>query len=104
MVHECCKPLWFGFGAPAGHCRAPAYGEQIHDRDYSVAPWACPAHGGPTLAEYLDGKTVMRFDGPPGPEAGRFVEVERDGKSIRAGEWVQDGDDWLLVLSGTQAD
>lgn len=39
------------------------------------------------------------FDGPPGPEAGRFVEVETaDGQSIRAGEWRQIGDYWHLVI------
>jgi hypothetical protein len=40
------------------------------------------------------------FDGPPGPEAGRFVEVEDEtGKSISYGEW-QDGRDgyWYLVI------
>ena len=30
------------------------------------------------------------FDGPPAPNAGRFVEVENDeGQSIRIGEWVE---------------
>lgn len=38
------------------------------------------------------------FDGPPGPESGRFVEVEdKDGKSIRRGEWLQRDDGyWVL--------
>ena len=40
----------------------------------------------------------IRFDGPPSPEAGRFVEVELNEESIRFGQWVQDGDYWLLVL------
>lgn len=37
-------------------------------------------------------------DGPPGPEAGRFVEVEDDtGCSIRLGEWIQRSDGyWVL--------
>ena len=43
---------------------------------------------------------AIRFDGPPGHESGRFVEVERDGASIRFGEWVEDGDYWLLQLDG----
>ena len=39
------------------------------------------------------------FDGPPGPEAGRFVEVETaEGESINAGEWRQVGDYWHLVI------
>jgi hypothetical protein len=29
------------------------------------------------------------FDGPPGPEGGRFIEVEDEqGRSINAGTWV----------------
>ena len=41
----------------------------------------------------------IRFDGPPGPEAGRFIEVEdREGKSIRKGRWDQDGEHWLLII------
>lgn len=53
-------------------------------------------------AEQPKGETIqIRFDGPPGPEAGRFVEVEDiDGKGIRIGEWVQDGEYWLLVIPG----
>ncbi len=42
---------------------------------------------------------VIRFDGPPSHESGRFIEVEKDGASISFGEWRQDGDDWLLVLT-----
>ena len=45
------------------------------------------------------------FDGPPGPEAGRFVEVENDdGQSIRFGEWKERGDGWWeLVFSDQDA-
>lgn len=40
------------------------------------------------------------FDGPPGPEAGRFVEVEdRHGRSISAGEWKQREQYWVLILT-----
>ena len=41
------------------------------------------------------------FDGPPGPEAGRFVEVETDdGASINAGEWIDRGDGlWALRIT-----
>ncbi len=41
---------------------------------------------------------VIRFDGPPDHESGRFVEVELDGASVRLGEWKQDGDYWVLVM------
>ena len=41
------------------------------------------------------------FDGPPGPESGRFVEVESPpGRSIRFGEWVERDDGyWVLRFS-----
>ena len=40
------------------------------------------------------------FDGPPGPEVGRFVEVENDcGESIKAGEWSENDDGtWTLRI------
>ncbi len=50
------------------------------------------------LPQEAQGRTYIRFDGPPDHEAGRFVEVEHDGKGINFGEWVQDGDYWLLVV------
>lgn len=42
------------------------------------------------------------FDGPPGHEAGRFVEVENsEGISIRVGEWLQRPDGyWALRIRG----
>lgn len=43
-------------------------------------------------------KFVLRFDGPPGFEAGRFIEAEIDGVSVNAGEWKQEGNDWLIEL------
>ena len=43
----------------------------------------------------------IRFDGPPSHESGRFVEAEIDGKSVGIGEWVEDGDDWLLRIPWT---
>ena len=41
------------------------------------------------------------FDGPPGHDAGRFVEVETDdGKSINAGEWIERPDGcWALRIT-----
>ncbi len=40
------------------------------------------------------------FDGPPGPDAGRFVEVENEsGASISLGEWVERDDGfWALRI------
>ena len=42
------------------------------------------------------------FDGPPGPEGPRFVEVERTDSraSLKVGEWVKRDDGyWALRLS-----
>ena len=41
------------------------------------------------------------FDGPPGPEPGRFIEVEDEaGRSIDVGEWVERRDGyWVLRLA-----
>ena len=41
------------------------------------------------------------FDGPPGPESGRFIEVEdADGRSIRFGEWIKrDTGHWVLRIT-----
>ena len=58
-----------------------------------------PAHPSPEPASEPQGDAVdIVFDGPPGPEAGRFVEVENaQGQSIRFGEWVQRPDGyWAL--------
>lgn len=46
--------------------------------------------------EFID----VVFDGPPGPIAGRFVEVEDpSGKSIGVGEWIHRPDGfWALRL------
>lgn len=44
------------------------------------------------------------FDGPPGPEAGRFVEVERDGRSVSVGEWARRHDGyWVLRIPDPDA-
>jgi hypothetical protein len=43
------------------------------------------------------------FDGPPGNESGRFVEVEHEGKSIKLGEWVKREDGyWVLRIPGVE--
>jgi len=44
------------------------------------------------------------FDGPPGPTAGRFVEVvDANGKSIKVGKWIDRGDGYWglrLIVNG----
>ena len=38
------------------------------------------------------------FDGPPGPEGGRFVEVENDaGQSVKVGEWLDSEDGYVKL-------
>ncbi len=37
------------------------------------------------------------FDGPPGPQSGRFIEVESPpGTSIKLGEWIELPPYWVL--------
>ena len=44
------------------------------------------------------------FDGPPGQQAGRFVEVENsDGQSIKFGEWIQRKDGYWVLRFGEAA-
>lgn len=51
----------------------------------------------------MENAIVIRFDGPPSQQGGRFIEVENlEGASIKVGEWRQDGDDWLLVIERSQ--
>ena len=89
-----------------GACNNPAYGPQTEDGrqlyrvDIPSAFLACSNHGGPTLQQAIAGRLVIRFDGPPGPQSGRFIEIERDGASVGLGDWVENGDCWLLVLPG----
>lgn len=49
-----------------------------------------------TGSTYVD----VMFDGPPGPESGRFIEVENQHRaSIRFGEWVEFADGrWALRI------
>jgi len=41
------------------------------------------------------------FDGPPGPEAGRFIECEdAEGRGVRVGRWIERDDGyWALRLN-----
>lgn len=49
------------------------------------------------MTQYID----IVFDGPPGPQAPRLIEVEDDtGASISLGEWVERPDGhWALRLT-----
>lgn len=61
-------------------------------------PYSAPSHvlldrvrelrAQPAVVSLARKPIVIVFDGPPGPEAGRFVEVEDEaGHSIRVGDW-----------------
>ena len=100
---KCSIPMWTGTGLDAGLCDAASYGMQTEDGKARTSRrcggLACPHHGGPKLLDVITGRIVIRFDGPPSHESGRFIEVERDGASISFGEWVEDSKgEWLLVL------
>src|SRR2546421_2894878 len=49
------------------------------------------------MADHID----IDFDGPPGPEGNRFIEVEdASGKSIAFGEWIERKDGrWVLRIT-----
>ena len=48
----------------------------------------------------MDKPINIIFDGPPGHDAPRFVEVETDdGKSINIGEWIKKGNYWALRIT-----
>jgi hypothetical protein len=51
-------------------------------------------------AAVLSRRIDVVFDGPPGPDPGRFVEVEDEtGRSVDIGEWVQRPDGfWVLRI------
>ena len=47
----------------------------------------------------LESTIDIVFDGPPSHESGRFVEVERNGRSVSAGEWIEMPDGlWALRI------
>lgn len=55
---RCRTAQFWGYGAPAGHCDAPAYGpiKEMRDRpEYWTEPQIarCPRHGGPTVEEFM---------------------------------------------------
>lgn len=75
------------------------------ESDDSVHNWGCctedtKAIPPELLAEDSEPEPIeIVFNGPTGPESGRFVEVEQGGKSISFGEWIQRSDGfWVLRL------
>ncbi len=58
--------------------------------------WTADHNEAEAMTQHID----IVFDGPPGPECGRFIEVEDDaGKSIKFGKWLQRADGyWVLRI------
>lgn len=76
----------------------PVVRHQIDHWAERLAEYAAPVQSQPAP----DWQPInVIFDGPPGPESGRFVEVETDdGCSINAGEWVSRGSGlWSLRIT-----
>jgi len=74
------------------------------ERGHERAAW-CDAQEAVKLAAAANAYPATRtvdvvFDGPPGAEPGRFVEVEdAAGRGISAGRWIERGDGyWVLRL------
>ncbi len=51
--------------------------------------------------DYKDIPVIIRFDGPPSHESGRFVETETvDGRGISLGKWKEmEGGHWGLEIT-----
>lgn len=111
-VGKCSVPMWSG-GCPEGFCDKPAYGKPLpyetfrdgwtgelkrFDGGYCgyVPGLACSCHGGPA-EPYFD----FVCDAPPGPESGRFIEVENAlGQGISKGQWLKRPDGyWVLRVT-----
>jgi hypothetical protein len=84
-AEQAMREIW---GAMASDCEADNY-------EFIVADMVTKA-----AATGLIRQIDVVFDGPPGPESGRFVEVEDEaGRSIELGEWVERPDGyWALRL------
>lgn len=101
---HCCK-----IGCDANATWELTWGPTVDDYTHS-----CDEHFGELLGDqplrsvlrlenvppdYLD----IVLDGPPGPFPGRFVEVEAsygafEPRSVKAGEWIQNGMFWRLHI------
>lgn len=59
-------------------------------------------HAAADEIESLRSPVYIIFDGPPGHDMPRFVEIENaDGHSVKAGEWLQRPDGfWALRFPG----
>ena len=77
---------------------ASPYAMAMHIRSLTEEIATLKAKGKVRAADV--GPMCIVFDGAPGPVGPRFVEVEVNGASVSAGEWVHRADGfWQLVLN-----
>lgn len=111
---ECRERLARNQELSAALCKAEAHVRELEDRLAITENSRNSNHEKRLIAEsearalrdQLSRETVdVLFDGPPSHESGRFVECEDgQGKSIRAGEWSQRGEYWVLSIPTHAAD
>lgn len=96
-MYEIVDILWPGEREDADAPPKPEWiVETVRDRLRAVSPEPTV----PSEEEKDYGVVRIVFDGPPGPESGRFVEVETvNGCGVKIGRWVKgEGDLWYLEL------
>lgn len=97
-----CGYLPFFTGEPD---RALAHGGVISKRETDMT---LPFKGGmDDNTGFVDERYIdIVFDGPPGHDAPRFVEVENTmGRSVRLGEWIKRADGyWVIRFTPEDAD
>ena len=121
MAKRVTEPTWIcdrckkeHVGATPPNTPQDAWGKLKIDQDagwdFRDHPWA-PRMKGPlhlcgacieevvSIINNISKPINILFDGPPGHDSGRFVEVETDdGRSINVGEWIQRGNYWVLRI------
>ena len=82
-------------------CEHPEAFRLGHSGEYSEdVTWRCQVVWCPGGQEVVVSEVVVVFDGPPGPDPGRFVEVENPetGESIKLGKWYEIDGLWYLAF------
>ena len=88
----------FDAGRESDEKEVELYRSQLNDANHRVAELQEQLHSALSETAAPAYHIDIVFDGPPGPEAGRFVEVEDNaGRSLKFGEWVHRPDGyWVL--------
>ena len=71
-----------------------------------VPEWECRLNHCPGGREVTVSEIQFVTDGPPGPNSGRFVEVEdaQTGESIKWGKWLEGTDGMWTLIGDTIVD